>query len=597
MKVISYYYIVLLLVLVALGIINITYIINKHLHPWTATCGIFADIMAGVVIAVVSYIIKFIYRLITSNKLNIGGNCSTFDSFIYPIIEESIKLSIIYYEYYKFNIDIFDMVFVWLGYTIILNNIIHYNPFDYEHFYRKFLNYYHVWGDSCHYKSSVDNVEQIENLFENFKNFKEETTNGIKSRNSLASHDSSHTLVPYGQTSLNKKFSFQDLPTEFNLQSNKFASPGPSSPISTPMKKSCSSMSTLNCVKNYKSCQDFVDKLYSVSPQNTYYLNNATAIAAFSEVEEQEDHKTVAPPLSPTKSILPELERVFENIEESEDDSSIHSNETHYGGGGGGNFKFKIPNGGKLEFGGGAGFDYKHGKHANDNDNNDDDNNDNNNNNRNDNHNHDHVQQIVATSSGKFTVLSFINWFSWLLPPLLPIGENKNDIPFISSRERFPLLKHRLSTYSLTDNQPTPETTDIIDYESCENVSRPIIERFIKFQYFMAYYYDISVTSPISPVKIDPFFKRYGQLLIDTPSVWIFIDELNWMLFNWIGFMMYFTNITPSIPILFVARMFKDNYLHGFKNKIDYRFIIVIESFINLVLLLIEIVLFYRTFI
>lgn len=113
----------------------------------------------------------------------------------------------------------------------------------------------------------------------------------------------------------------------------------------------------------------------------------------------------------------------------------------------------------------------------------------------------------------------------------------------------------------------------------------------------MAYYYDISVTSPISPVKIDPFFKRYGQLLIDTPSVWIFIDELNWMLFNWIGFMMYFTSITPSIPILFVAKMFKDNYLHGFKNKIDYRFIIVIESFINLVLLLIEIVLFYRTFI
>ncbi|RCK56561.1 hypothetical protein Cantr_05481 [Candida viswanathii] len=576
MNVSSYYYVVILLVVTVLGIINITYIINKTLHPHTATCEIFADIMAGVVIGVVSYIIKFIYRLIISNKLNIGNTSSIFDSFIYPILEEAIKLSIIYYEYYKFDIDIFDMVFIWLGYSLVLNSILLYNPFDYEHIYRKFLNYYHVWGDSCHYKSSAANIEQIENLFENFKSVKEEP-NGKKSRNSLTSHDSSHTLVPYNQTTLNKKFSYKDLPTEFNLQSSKFTKPAPSSPIATPMKKSNSSMSTLNCVKNYKSCLDFVDKLYSVSPQNTYYLNNATAIAAFSEVEEQSE--PTALPKSLAKSILPELERVFENIDEADDDSSMHSNETHYGGGGGGNVKFKLPNGGKLEFGGGAGFDYKHGKHANDSDSDGD--------------GDDNTQQ--ASPHKPFTVLSFINWFSWLLPPLLPIGENENTKPYISTQERFPLLKHRLSTYSLSEHQPNTDTSNV-DYESCEIISKPIIERFIKFQYFMAYYYDISVTSPISPVRVDPLFEKYGQLLIDTPAFWVFLDEFNWLLYNWVAFLMYFTTISASIPIVLVVKMFKTNYLHGFKNQIDYRLIITIESFINFVMLLIEIVLFYRIF-
>lgn len=47
---------------------------------------------------------------------------------------------------------------------------------------------------------------------------------------------------------------------------------------------------------------------------------------------------------------------------DEEDDNSLRTTDTHYGGGGGGNFKYKFPGAGKIEFGGGAGFDYKHGK-------------------------------------------------------------------------------------------------------------------------------------------------------------------------------------------------------------------------------------------
>ncbi|EMG45490.1 hypothetical protein G210_4325 [Candida maltosa Xu316] len=519
---------------------------------------------------------------VRSNHSRVGQK-TIFESFIYPIVEEAIKIIIIYYEYDKFNLNLMDVGIIWFGYCLILSNIYQYNPYAYEEIYKKFLNYYHIWMNQNSYKckKSLDNIEEIETLFQSFSTCNaEQQQSKVKSlRNSMSSEDSSKTLT------VDKKLSYKNLPAEFNLNSDKFTNSSTST--STPMKisNSCNSFTTItktsSCIKNYKSCQDFVDKLYSVSPKNTYHLNTATAIAALeldTHHEDEENHEQECPleaPASPAKTILPDVPRVFENIDDDDDDNqSVHSNGTNFGGGGGGNFKLKLPNGGKIEFGGGAGGGYKHG---------DDDDNDNN--------------KKAKTTTTKHSIIRLLNWFSWLLPPLFPIGERKkiklSESMIFQPGERFPLLKQRLSVYSLNEQQQRQDTEDV-DFESCEIITKPTIERSIKFQYFMSFYFDISITSPISSIKSDPFFVKFGELLVNTPTIWVFLDELNFLLFHWILFAMYFTNIVVGIPVIFVAKMFKENYLHSYRNRIDYHRVLIGESVVNLVLLFIEVVLFYR---
>lgn len=139
----------------------------------------------------------------------------------------------------------------------------------------------------------------------------------------------------------------------------------------------------------YKSCYNLVDKLYSISPKNTFHLVTASATAVhrdevdvfnenlplnsqpeYFDVSFESDNWSINSQTqsgsssdSNPNSASPKLNSTGSgnSVGSSDSDSaSVHTTDTHFGGGGGGNFKYKLPDGSKLKFGGGAGFDFKH---------------------------------------------------------------------------------------------------------------------------------------------------------------------------------------------------------------------------------------------
>ena len=75
--------------------------------------------------------------------------------------------------------------------------------------------------------------------------------------------------------------------------------------------------------------------------------------------------------------------------------SGVSTSSTNFGGGGGGNFKLKLPDGTKLKFGGGMGGGYSHSHSRSGSE-----------------------SEQGSCQSSKF--IGFLNFFSWLLPTVLP---------------------------------------------------------------------------------------------------------------------------------------------------------------------------------
>ncbi|KAK6202403.1 uncharacterized protein RJT21DRAFT_118423 [Scheffersomyces amazonensis] len=498
-------------------------------------------------------------------------------SFYLPLIEEFLKFSILF-----ILTCISKLQYTQIGFVILALNtseiLTRYMSFESD----KFLKLYDMFThqEAFESKYSTDSKEEMHALFQSILNNEDDIVsndindnindNNNYNRQSISSGNSEDTLF------INKKVSMASLPSTFNLTKTEVASSSSlQNSNSIDSQNTVQTVDSIKILSNYKSCYDFVDKLYSVSPKNTYHLNTATAIAAFDnalsdnqpninyDLLERVDH------MQCTNVTLP-----------SDDDElalqPVTTQDTHFGGGGGGNFKYKFPDGRKIEFGGGAGFDYSHSKPGSDSGSDSE---------------AQHYQSPYEFKDNKF--IRFINWFSWLVPPLLPISvAHKNEEV---NQESTHLLKKRLSTFKISKRSQSiiSTSTSIGTYYTGEqtnyyNTSNPI-DRYKNFVMFINLFFDYSVDDFNSAVEIPLLFKRFGVIFNEFPIVFNLLDCFNFMAWNFITIMIYgtlFLSNHKSILIgmsvgLFIIKLFKINYLNNPNNRFGYKGLIATELFIN----------------
>ncbi|RLV93940.1 hypothetical protein JA1_002125 [Spathaspora sp. JA1] len=574
MKVSSYYGVILSVVICALCLFGISFQLNSlsnvQIIPFIQG---FYDFIIGISLILIPYIIYYIYEVITLNVRRINTRQGIFDSVIYPIfIEEISKLLVL--KWMSSNgrqLSPIDYFWLCLSYCLIGSNVYYYNPQNYNLRYFKFLQFYDSWIHQNYFKTEnpFKNNQEIDYII-NLMSEEEERVYDYprkKTHPSFSSDVSGDTVVP--------RCSIMNLPSEFNLTKQDS-----SSTIITSSSSLLSKPRTINpTLKNYRSCSDFVDKLYSVSPKNTYHLNTATAAAAAVESCNIDEYL------------------------DSEDDEELSTQGRHFGGGGGGNFKLKLPDGTKIEFGGGAGGDYKDGDNSGD-----DGDDDGGNNRRGGDHgdryrdgDHDHDDDTTTinsspkidniTNNTSQTHKTYTQFYSWLFPPLFTIGE-KHQIPF--EGQSYPLLKSRLNSYTLNE-----ENIGLDVSIPSSSVKSPYINRYRNFQYFVLYNFDYCIDQPLSNILIDPIFRKFGELLKNINVWFIILHEWNYWIWQFLTFYTLGSSIKfdsiniGCILVIIVCKMFKTNYLHCLERELDFRMVIFAETIINITLVVINIFVYF----
>ncbi|KAG5421328.1 hypothetical protein I9W82_000418 [Candida metapsilosis] len=547
-------------------------------------------IIVGAIVALLAYMTKFIYYLLVLEQSHqkLLQYQSTYESFYQPILEELIKfVAILWFQQAKYDryLNPFELLLVWCGFTIPSLTIYFYNPRGYTQKYSKFLSYYHTWmnqstgegsnfAEENHRASKVWTTLVRDNI-DSGMNDKERRRSTISSNKSYAS---SHKLKA--------KLSSKILPTEFNLNKDTISiHETASSPV---INISSSLQDSFTCDE---SCSKAVQRLYSVSPRDTYHLITAVAAATFGDDdgEEGEGLESVDATVngkrvvdtSGSQELIPEMEEVFDNIDNSfEEDQNLSDGDCSRQG----DLRPDMATTNMIP------YDMKM-------------------------HNRD--ERALSTQCPELSLdfsnrseslkskgLSFINWWSWLCPPLLPIckgSQNKEpatlyqatSYPKNFANERFPLLKAKLSNYSLNERRVEERRFDR-DMSNLRSTAR-----VHNFQLFLSYYFDISLSPIVHPFAIDRWFVKYGQLLTDASFVWVFLDELNlaiWQLFVFQVIGSYLRDpgskrLLRLLPIVVVIKLFKMNYLRRNRKCFDFRFIITFES-IACTLLLCSVLLF-----
>lgn len=598
-------------------IVSLAYFELNHLTPHVHKLPIVyhKTVILSVLLPGLIYIIKFIHQIFTLSN-GLVPHKSNFKHFYFPLIEEVLKLGFICIVS-SLGLISFKQLAV---FTFVFNSIelvrqfYALAPMHYTQRYAKFLQFYEFWTNQESYrrKYSIDDKRKIERIFETIVGGEEFDFK----RDSFSSFTSEETLIN------NKRISIYDLPPTFNM--NNFEPP--KKVISTPMEidNSHNSVNTSKSVKTlstFKSCYDLVDKLYSVSPKNTFHLNTATAIAALEPSYEETTYsepdltspaftgsfkelnykaknptKTVLEPTHDDQAPYDSLEVVDplaslcntpENIDEEKNDSElstsgrnmvasvdadnlstksgVSTSSTNFGGGGGGNFKLKLPDGTKLKFGGGMGGGYSHS----------------------------HSRSGSESEQGSFKsskFIGFLNFFSWLLPTVLPITNQQPPKPSYS-REAYPLLKRKLSTYTINCHG----SYDSIEQETGIQALDPT-SRFESFKYFISYYFDYSLDDNRKLILIDPLFEKFGLLVSEANLFFVIADLVNLITWNVLCFWVYgnfvidFSTDKSSFGysvsavlafLMVVSKLFKLNYLHELNNHFNYKLTILAEFIIN----------------
>ncbi|KAI5963420.1 hypothetical protein KGF57_001255, partial [Candida theae] len=453
-------------------------------------------IIVGAIIALLSYMTKFAYHLLVLQQIHhrLQGIPSSYESFYQPIIEESIKFAIIiWFQHIKFDraLNAFELSLVWCGFIILSLKLYFYNPRGYSQKYDRFLAYYQSWIVQM-------KGERSEFAEENYRASRVWTTL-VSGNIDMEMHDKKpgrSTIASQKRhvdgRALRTKLSSKMLPTEFNLKSN----PDKYETACFPKGNICAPIQLP--VTNDTSCSKTVERLYSVSPKDTYHLITAVASATFGDGEGIERFQgenyiccTEAPSAEAiTQDLLPGAEEVFENIDDSfcqeeslnEDDLPAHE---HF-----------IPDLSTRNYGSHNTNAYKQS-----------------------------VTTIVSSDNfpgakleqsmhmWKLRGLAFINWWSWLCPPLLPIHQilqQKTSGPlclspshFSVDNERFPLLKSKLSSYSLNDRtqDESVHDQDLINDKS--------IARVLSFEIYLSYYFDITLSPILHPFPLDQWFMTH----------------------------------------------------------------------------------------
>lgn len=324
-----------------------------------------------------------------------------------------------------------------------------------------------------------------------------------------------------------------------------------------------------------ESCYNLVDKLYSISPKNTYHLDTDDVIVvSIDDLEDDED---------PLKSIA------------NYSNNTLNSNVQHYEQNNfqkeGGKEKNNLTQISDLNLERNACCIAS----------------------LNDNGNYD--TSPFWTSQ----FISNMNFFAWLLP-FLPIPQkseelNNNTRPLTNNRKFDSAIKNKLSSYQLDRNSVTDTETlhsseallsqhnlpisnyGAIDVESqisadaivssiCVNERNNIID----FQLFVDNYFGYTYDS--NQISIDPIFEMFGVTITEfSAKLFIILFNCNYV-WNLSTFLIYaypffndsFLHFHFMILGILIIKLFNRNFIHSKDLRKSIKFSLVVEILINLII-------------
>lgn len=378
----------------------------------------------------------------------------------------------------------FPQISIILGlYTLFMtfDYVMNYWDVTYKVIYHDFLKYYNEFT-SLNYRDCRIDVSRT--ISESFKRF---SVDSASSDETLA-EVLPKTIVP------NFKDIFHDTPMKkYDLEN-----------VKPKTLRYFQSMPILN--QKEKNYYKLVDKLYSVSPKNTFHLVTASATAM--TMDELQDN----------------------------DSSSIHTCDTDWGGGGGGGFKYKMPDGSKISFGGGGGFGYHHYDR------------------RHSEHSHKSHHSNHSQTSQSHSKSNETNVLGWLIPfkSKKSLSKKLSEFNFETSN----LLSDTKTSYS-SINDDIEITKD--EFSNYLNLSLGIKKTII----------------------FDPIFERFNKLIQNLNSMEIFLLLMNRMTWNFgclVSLSLNFHKSFHLVWFLIILKLFNINYLNDLKlnllNKLFIKLII-----------------------
>lgn len=489
------------------------------------------------------------------------------DKFGMPVAEEAVKLcSLMIVMFMGGNARNYSVSYAYTvagvyGFNVLVANVVKFCPLHYKQRFQKFLLNYSV------YKSHTEQQPAKRASFSSLGN-----SSLLASASTLAVPEEVCKPV-------------------FNLNSFEKAIPLAHSKL----------MQTMNL--SLVSYNDSIERLYSVSPKNSLhrqlgqnYGKNDAISAKFSEAFES--------------SILVDLEA-----------QSFHTADTHFGGGGGGNFKYELPDGTKLKFGGGAGFDYSHGSNPGSERGSRDDSSDSvksadykfnlklyksspelgaslaSFSTRETHSNPYGLSDETSIEESRSRLLQLVSWFRWMLPIA-----HKDDQPArVSPKALRHIIRKKMSTYTMNSETTLLKSCPrrlygTIEISSQLAASRPVenVHEYYKFAKFANLFFDVWSPRLLDFYKgVDPAFSHFGTLLTDLPVFYFTIYSLSiclWQFSSTLILAYPFVDSCPTVAtylgivaLLIVVRFFCINYLHN-QATCSYRVSLVVELVVNCVL-------------
>lgn len=443
-----------------------------------------------------------------------------------------------------------------------------FSPRNYELRYKKFLRYYDMYEnatqDSTNSLAALQQKAKSTPCLKNSVDMSYDTEcvdcsmegsrSGTKSPVSL---DSLTTLVSNGN--LNGSAPLMDVKPEFNLNSfdDTHMIRSYLEPIYCPQRQN-------------ESRPDVVDRLYTISPKNTLYLQYENF-----KLPPKIDLNTVESEHDVSPILLKQDVLVLSNSIHGSDFASISS---HYGGGLGGNIEYKFPDGSKLKLGGGGGFDFRRGSKE--------------------------SKTLLNTikDQAHYLMSSDYRWYCWLYCLHEHVIEKQQPKHVVNAT-----IKKQLSQYTLR-NESTPlrvcassplywslDNNSITDLESGV-LQQPVqnAQLFYKFNRFANMYFDVfNYDGSYSLCLVDPAFIRFGVPLRKLSSFYLITYNLSnslWQIYACITFALPFYMkrcltglIAISFMLTFILKLFSANYLHCQCPR-SYKFSILVEFLINILM-------------
>ena len=572
MNKIAFFYAIIILCIIQLA----CFVFVANLHSWLGeyitgdvsqlyspnSVELFESAFLALLLVGATGFVTFVRDLLFVQKKSSNTN-GTFHKFYLPIIEELLKFGLVYFVAHRsrgtdhlaglnetIHGDISnsegapDLGVKQIAMIVLVFNFVkfclftyRFSPMNYEKSYKEFISLYRMWREHITIDRALRSNNKVKvdaaMILAGSLNDGERSVYSKKSTATLTPPEA--ISVPSRVPSFDTGFSnFKKLPS---FKSDM---------VSTDLE----------------SCYNLVDKLYSISPKNTYHLDTDDVIVvSIDDLEDDED---------PLESIS------------NYSNNTLNSNVQHYE-------QNNLTQISDLNFERNACCIAS----------------------LNDNGNYD--TSPFWTSQ----FISNINFFAWLLP-FLPIPQkseelNNNTRPLANNRKFDPAIKNKLSSYQLDRNSVTDTETlhsseallsqhslPVSNYGAIDLESQTSADAIVSsvrvnernnindFQLFVDNYFGYTYGS--NQISIDPIFEMFGLTITEfSTKLFIILFNCNYV-WNLSTFLIYaypffndsFLHFHFMILSILIIKLFNRNFIHSKDLRKSIRFSLVVEILINL---------------